>query len=319
MEKMITKFINKIRKKNGYDPLQNNEAIYIDTDDSYDETKCCQQACLIKMSCYCPSFACDFFVLLVILICIGVYWGLLIYIFFEFIQFIHLHIELDFGIFASLIANALLPLIALVLLIANFTIIGLFKRKFNATSYPFTAPLLYKLKCSKQLADKETKCVQLMKKCKNFTKILWRWIKHPIYSKYVQEIILIELQHDVQFALQKAHDELQIQAEANYVDSEKIEKIEKTFISKVQINMKVKSANLIKIPSSGMIIAKVHDGIQQAIEESDISLLRQGDNQKAFQEAVIVRISNILESLRATESTSTGAQPAEQQMESLLQ
>jgi hypothetical protein len=217
------------------------------------------------------GLALDLVVLIVILASIGLFWGFLIYIVFELIQFIHLRVEIDFGIFASLVANAVLLLIAGVLLIVNFIIIGLFKRKFNATPEPFTMPLIYKLKN----IDRG----KLYNTYKNF-KIHLCWIL--CCRRYIKRPILLKLQHVVKKTLTDT---------INEAPRENFETIKDEFIQKVPQTL---SRNLINIPFE-MIITKVNVGIQQAIEENDNnSQLFNQDNQQALQEAFKGELQSLL-------------------------
>jgi hypothetical protein len=214
------------------------------------------------------GLAFDLFVLIVILASIGLFWGFLIYIVFELIQFIHLRVEIDFGIFASLVANAVLLLIAGVLLIVNFIIIGLFKRKFNATPEPFTMPLIYKLKN----IDRG----KLYNTYKNF-KIHLCWIL--CCRRYIKRPILLKLQHVVKKTLA---DIIKKEPRENFG----YQNIKNKFIKRVL------SRNLINIPFE-MIVTKVYDGIQQACAiEENAQLFNQ--HQQALQEAFKGELQSLL-------------------------
>jgi hypothetical protein len=265
---------------------------------------CCKIS--IYKSFYFASLICDLIVLTIVLGLVVTFWSLLIYIVYEFIQFIHLHVELNVGIFGSLIA--VLPLIAFKLLLISFFIIasGLFKRKANVKPYPFTAPFIYKLiKFNVPLTFIRDLYKSMIFNIKNhFTRIL--------RDNYSQESILLKLQCAVQITVKEKIDAYLISLEErnntssneHNTSEDNILEIKNEIIhAAIEIIFTTNSesrANTQVVPLE-MIIIEVHNGIQQAIEKAIQNGSRSAqtpvltslyNNQKALQDAIKVIIND---------------------------
>jgi hypothetical protein len=211
-------------------------------------------------------------------------------------------VELNVGIFESLLANAVVVVVTSVLFFVNFFIIGHVRRKLNAE--PYTAPFTCISKiiqhcnnfCSKN-SSKDSCSKSLCSFCCYKQKSIQLMLQRDVRLKFKEKIKAIITENKETLPTQMLHLAETI-----------LENIQKSIVERIKEILPVEAQPAQEQVSNaevrdthrtlplGKVIVAVHNGVQQAIEEeiqNGTSLLTpifDRHNQKELQKAIKVKL-----------------------------